>query len=145
MSRRRTEHSSRSRVRRVSLGLCRAHETRREHLLELQEQFGFQTFTSAHYRQFTAELVSLAEPFTAPLSEDQKKKRETLLNICGGNPPNPPGLAAPTRGRALRAKPPGSRYQAPSIAPSRFTGPRFSAGVFDFSSGLFGGCGSDLS
>ena len=35
------------------------HETRREHLLELQEQFGFQTFTSAHYRQFAAELVSL--------------------------------------------------------------------------------------
>jgi hypothetical protein len=81
VSRRRTEHSSR--VRRVSLGLCRAHETRREHLLELQEQFGFQ-FTSAHYRQFTAELVSLAEPLTAPLSEDQKKKRETLLNIRGG-------------------------------------------------------------
>ena len=35
------------------------HETRREHLLELQEQFGFQTFTRAHYRQFAAELASL--------------------------------------------------------------------------------------
>ena len=106
------------------------HETRREHLLELQEQFGFQTFTSAHYRQFAAELVSLADQthqgillaqalveslrkakiiipglpvverwcaevvtraqrrlykrLTAPLSEDQKKKLETLLNVRQG-------------------------------------------------------------
>ena len=37
------------------------HETHREHLLELQEQFGFQTFTSAHFGQFAAELVSLAD------------------------------------------------------------------------------------
>jgi hypothetical protein len=37
------------------------HETRREHLLELQEQFGFKTFTRAHYRQFVAELASLAD------------------------------------------------------------------------------------
>jgi Domain of unknown function (DUF4158) len=37
------------------------HETRREHLLELQEHFGFQTFTRAHYRQFAAELASLAD------------------------------------------------------------------------------------
>jgi hypothetical protein len=36
-------------------------ETRREHLLELQERFGFQTFTRAHYRQFAAELASLAD------------------------------------------------------------------------------------
>jgi uncharacterized protein DUF4158 len=27
-------------------------QTRREHLAELQERFGYQTFTRAHYRQF---------------------------------------------------------------------------------------------
>ncbi len=37
------------------------HETRREHLLELQEHFGFQTFTVAHHRQFAAALAPLAD------------------------------------------------------------------------------------
>jgi hypothetical protein len=36
-------------------------ETRREHLLELQEHFGFQTFTRAHYRQFASELAALSD------------------------------------------------------------------------------------
>ena len=36
-------------------------QTRREHLLELQEQFGYQTFTVAHYRRFAHELASLAD------------------------------------------------------------------------------------
>jgi TnpA family transposase len=36
-------------------------ETRREHLLELQEHFDFQTFTRAHYRQFALELAALAD------------------------------------------------------------------------------------
>jgi hypothetical protein len=27
-------------------------QTRREHLLELQEQFGYQAFTAAHHRRF---------------------------------------------------------------------------------------------
>jgi|SRR5580704_954710 hypothetical protein len=95
------------------------------------EQFGFQTFTNGHYRQFAAEIVSLADQthqgillarapggkssesqnhhsrFTSgwnagargwspersdacinglplPLSEDQKKKLETLLNVREG-------------------------------------------------------------
>jgi len=36
-------------------------ETRREHLLELQEHFGFQTFTRTHYRRFASELAALAD------------------------------------------------------------------------------------
>ncbi|MBV8216153.1 MAG: DUF4158 domain-containing protein, partial [Verrucomicrobia bacterium] len=36
-------------------------QTRREHLAELQEQFGYQTFTRAHYRQFASELAALAD------------------------------------------------------------------------------------
>jgi TnpA family transposase len=106
------------------------HETRREHLLELQEHFGFQTFTVAHHRQFAAALASLADQthqgillaqalvqslrnakiilpglpvverlcaevvaraqqrlykrLTAPLTEGQKQKLETLLNVREG-------------------------------------------------------------
>jgi TnpA family transposase len=36
-------------------------QTRREHLLELQEQFGYQAFTVAHYRRFALELATLAD------------------------------------------------------------------------------------
>jgi Domain of unknown function (DUF4158) len=36
-------------------------QTRREHLLELQEQFGYQAFTVAHYRRFALELAILAD------------------------------------------------------------------------------------
>src|SRR5258708_22449812 len=36
-------------------------QTRREHLLELQEQFGYQAFTVAHYRRFALELDTLAD------------------------------------------------------------------------------------
>jgi hypothetical protein len=32
-------------------------EARCEHLLELQENFGFKTFTRAHYRHFASELA----------------------------------------------------------------------------------------
>jgi Domain of unknown function (DUF4158) len=36
-------------------------QTRREHLLELQEQFAYQAFTVAHYRRFALELATLAD------------------------------------------------------------------------------------
>jgi Domain of unknown function (DUF4158) len=36
-------------------------QTRREHLLELQEQFGYQAFTVAHYRRFALELDTSAD------------------------------------------------------------------------------------
>ena len=36
-------------------------QTRREHMVELQEQFGYQAFTTAHYRRFAAELAPLAD------------------------------------------------------------------------------------
>jgi hypothetical protein len=36
-------------------------QTRREHLRELQEQFGFHAFTRAHYRRFALELAPLAD------------------------------------------------------------------------------------
>jgi hypothetical protein len=81
------------------------HETRREHLLELQEQFGFQTFTSAHYRQFAAEIVSLADQtnqgilLAQALVENLRKAKiiipglpvvETL--VCGGGHPSAAAL-----------------------------------------------------
>src|SRR5260370_19248633 len=66
----------------------------------------------------------LYKRLTAPLSEDQKKKLETrnTAERARRSPPNPPGLVAPARRRAFRAKLAGSRCQAPSVAPSRFTG-----------------------
>jgi Domain of unknown function (DUF4158) len=36
-------------------------QTRREHLLELQEQFAYQAFTVAHYRRFALEPATLAD------------------------------------------------------------------------------------
>src|SRR5215469_2058994 len=49
----------------VPTGACNFYaereETRREHLLELQKHFGFQTFTRAHYRQFASELAALSD------------------------------------------------------------------------------------
>jgi hypothetical protein len=36
-------------------------QTRREHLLELQEQFGYQAFTAAHYRRSALELDPSAD------------------------------------------------------------------------------------
>jgi hypothetical protein len=111
----------------------------------LQEQFGFQTFTSAHYRQFAAELVSSAEPLTSPLSEDQKKKLETLLNMRGGTHQT---LLAWLR---QPAGAPSARNLLDHVAklqalrqvglPAR----DFLQASLTFHQGLFGGCGSDLS
>jgi len=63
-------------------------ETRREHLLELQEHFSFQTFTRAHYRRFASELAPLADQtglLARTLIEALRKrvaKRRLFFVIC---------------------------------------------------------------
>jgi len=54
-------------------------QTRREHLAELQEQFGYQTFTRAHYRQFGSELAALADQTHQGMLLVQLRAQDTAI------------------------------------------------------------------